>query len=358
MRPTGAGRAARCLTTVGLLVLTCLIVPATPATATFDGENGRIVFRRFTDAEQTTGALFSARPDGSGERQITYPAEGVHDRSPDVSPDGRRIVFQRSGPTQDDIFVVNADGTGLRQLTSRSHPEGNCLPLSGVCNFTPAWSPSGRHIVFSRAFGPVEDDLVETLAVFMMRADGTHLRQLTQLRPPASGATGEDLEPQLSPDGTKVVFRRENVRAARPVDGVAVWVLDLRTGRERRVTPYRMGAGDTPDWSPDGRRIVFTDHVFDTETNANVYTVRPDGRHLRQLTFADDGITRYLATSFSPDGRWITVGKRPSTGGPELNAADVAIMRRDGTDERLVTRTEAPDSYPDWGPRVRSRHVR
>ncbi len=205
------------LITIGALVTACLAVPTVstgPAAATFDDDNGRIAFRRFLDAEQTTGAIFTVNPDGTDERQVTNPAAGFVDRNPDVSPDGRRIVFQRQGETMDDIFVVKADGSGLRQLTNTGFPEGNCLPDDGECNTSPAWSPNGKWIVFGRAFGPVVDDYVETFALFMMRADGSRERQLTQLDAPPTGATGEDLEPQFSPDGTKVLFQRANVRTA------------------------------------------------------------------------------------------------------------------------------------------------
>ena len=347
------------LITIGALVTTCLAVPTVstgPAAATFDDDNGRIAFRRFLDAKQTTGAIFTVNPDGTDERQVTNPAAGFVDRNPDVSPDGRRIVFERQGETMDDIFVVKADGSGLRQLTNTGFPEGNCLPDDGECNTSPAWSPNGKWIVFGRAFGPVVDDYVETFALFMMRADGSRERQLTQLDAPPTGATGEDLEPQFSPDGTKVLFQRANVRTGKPVDGIALWILDLRTGREHRVTPYRLQAGDTPDWSPDGRRILFHDNLNRPDESANLYTIRPNGTALKQLTFVDDGITRYLGSSYSPDGTWITVGKRPATGGDEANAADVFVMRANGTDERPVTRTELYDSYPDWGPRPSHRH--
>jgi Tol biopolymer transport system component len=294
--------------------------------------------------------VFTARPDGTHEFQVTHPASAFVDRNPDVSPDGRRIVFQREGPTMSDIFVVNSDGTDLRQLTNTAFPDGNCLPDSGECNGSPAWSPDGRRIAFSRAFGPVVDDLVEVQALFVMRADGTHVRQLTQRHPPATGATGEDSEPQFSPDGTRVLFQRHNARTAQPEGAAALWILDLRTRDQRRITPYGLQAGDTPDWSPDGKKILFHDNIDTPDANANLYTIRPDGSHLTQLTFLDDGFSRYLGSSFSPDGRWITVGKRPSTGGPDLNTADVVIMRANGTGERLVTQTELYDSYPDWGP--------
>jgi TolB protein len=341
---------------IGALVAAALVVPAVPAEATFPDVNGRIAFRRFLDAGQTTGAVFTVNPDGSGEVQVTRSRAGFVDRNPDVSPDGRRIVFQRSGPVMDDIFVVNTDGSGLQQLTSTAYPDGNCLPDSGECNVTPAWSPDGERIFFGRAFGPVVDDLVETFALFEMRADGTHVRQLTQRHPPATGATGEDSEPQVSPDSRMLLFQRRNVRTAGPADGVAIWILDLRTGREHRVTPYPLQAGDTPDWSPDGTRILFHDNLDTPDANANLYTIRPDGTGLRQLTFADDGITRYLGSSYSPDGRWIAAGRLPATGGPEASSADVFVMRANGTTIRKVTRTELYDSYPDWGPRVDRRH--
>ncbi|GAA1955689.1 hypothetical protein GCM10009798_13660 [Nocardioides panacihumi] len=335
----------------GLLALTCLALSA-PANATFEGDNGRIAFRRFLGLDRSSGAIFTVRSDGTHEFQVTHPGTGVVDQDPDVSPDGRRIVFQRGGETMDDVFVVNSDGTGLRQLTSTAFPEGNCLPDGGECNGTPAWSPDGRWIVFNRAFGPVVDDVVETQALFVMRPDGTHVRQVTQLHSPATGDTGQDSAPQFSPDGTRLLFQRRNVRTATPEGALALWVLDLRTGAERRITPYDLQAGDTPDWSPDGKNILFHDNNDTPQGNANLYTVRPDGSHLKQLTFVGDGITRYLGSSFSPDGKSIVVGKRPSTGGPELNTADVVVMRANGTGERLVTRTELYDSFPDWGPAI------
>lgn len=338
---------------VGSLVVACVALSSAPAQATFPDGNGRIAFRRFLDAERSTGAVFTVDPDGSDEFQVTHPPEGFVDRNPDVSPDGRAIVFQREGPIMSDIFVVNSDGTGLRRLTNRGFPRGNCLPDHGECNSSPAWAPHGKRIVFSRAFGSVVDDLSETVALFVMRADGTHVHQLTQRNQPTTGATGQDGEPQFSPDGRMVLFQREKVRTGVPAGGLAIWTLDLRTRAQHRVTPYRLQAGDTPDWSPDGRRILFHDNLFDESVNANLYTIRRNGTGLRQLTFADDGITRYLGSSYSPNGRWITFGRRPATGGPRTNAADVFVMRTNGTHVHRVTRTRLYDSYPDWGPKIR-----
>jgi TolB protein len=165
----------------------------------------------------------------------------------------------------------------------------------------------------------------------------------------AQPALGQDSDPQWSPDGRKIVFQRSNVRTATPEGGVALWTVDLANGHERRVTPWDLRAGDTPDWSPDGRRILFHSNVEGPPAvSANLYTIRPDGTHLQQLTFAQDGVTQYLGSSYSPDGTMITFGRRPETGG---TAADVFVMRVNGTQIRHVTRTVLYDR-PRLGPQT------
>ncbi len=327
-----------------LAVAAALLTVATtapPATATFPGHNGRIAFRRFLNEERTWGAVFTIRSHGKDEQQITFPLPGFVDRDPDYSPDGRTIAFQRESETANEIWAVNADGSHLIRLTR--HDEG-CLPESGTCDSSPAWSPDGTQIAFARDTGTIEE---ENKGIWVMDADGTDQHQVTQLDKPGLGL---DRSPQFSPDGRRLVFERLNVRDARPVDGIALWVLNLNTGREHRITPYVLNAGDTPEWSPDGRRILFHDNGSgDPDVSANLYTVRPNGTRLHQLTFERGGTVNYLGASFSPNGRYITVGRRPETGGTN---ADVLVMRADGTHARNITRSVLYDSYPDWGRKV------
>jgi Tol biopolymer transport system component len=342
---------------VVLLIAFGMVIPMSPAQATFPDENGRIAFRRWFDADQTWGAIFTINPDGTGERQVTFPPKGFVDRNPDISPDGTRIVFERQAIDCDgapkcflvDVFVVDVDGSNLTRLTG-IRPHGDCFPLSGKCSGTPAWSPDGTQIAFSQASGPVKNDLVERSAIYIMDADGSNVHRVTQRHLPA---TGEDSEPQFSPDGTELLFQRLNVRSATPADGVALWVKDLQTGAERRITPWRLHAGDTPDWSPDGKKVLFHSNQFGPpEISGNLFTVRASGFHPEKLTFAHGGVRQYLGSSYSPDGKWIVFGRRPATGGVDANAADVFIMRTDGSHKRHVTRTPQYDSYPDWGPAI------
>jgi Tol biopolymer transport system component len=314
-----------------------------PAEATFADHNGRIAFRRFLNEERSWGAIFTVKPNGKDEQQVTFPPPGFVDRDPDYSPDGRKIVFEREGEVSEEIWVVNADGSNLTQLTS---PDPGCLPDRGTCDRSPSWSPDGRQIAFDRDTGVIADD-AENKGIWLMNADGSGAHQVTQLGQPGQGF---DRAAQFSPDGHQILFQRDNVRDAQPVDGIALWILDLRTGVEHRVTPYALEAGDTPDWSPDGQRILFHDNnSADPDVSANLYTIHPDGTGLRQLTFETGGSVNYLGSSFSPDGRYITVGRRPETGGTN---ADVLVMRADGTNIRNITRSVLYDSYPDWGPKA------
>ena len=111
----------------------------------------------------------------------------------------------------------------------------------------------------------------------------------------------------------------------------------------RRVTPFSLNAGDGPDWSPDGKRILFRSPENGTFLGSQLYTIGPDGSGLKQVTHVPDGTTLYSA-SFSPDGRRITVAMQ-GTGG----AADIYTMKTDGTGITPVTRTPERDSAPDWG---------
>src|SRR5688572_5967956 len=110
--------------------------------------NGQIVFRRYFNAEQTKGAIFTMNPDGSHIRQITHPPKGWLDNVPAWSPDGKRIAFERfkTDESTSRIMVVNPDTGHTRTVVQ-------CGPRC-VYAIDPYFSPDGHSIAYSRSVGP------------------------------------------------------------------------------------------------------------------------------------------------------------------------------------------------------------
>jgi TolB protein len=183
-----------------------------------------------------------------------------------------------------------------------------------------------------------------------MDADGSNVRQLTQLTP-NSGT--EDHFPAWSPDGRRIAFLRWN-GTADPPNASAIYSVAADGGRVRllRRIPPRFPGGGTPDWSPDGRRILFTTYCFyggcgGPATGAQLFTMNPDGGQLRQITHVAGNAYQ---PGWSPDGTKIVFTRNRVAGGP----SDVFIINADGSNLRRVTRAATPEllaDYPDWGPR-------
>lgn len=326
------------------------------AWATPPGKNGKIAFRRYLDPEHSSSALFTANPDGSMTRQITHPPEGVLDIEPDWSPNGMKIVFQRidrngcgTGCETEEIDMVASDGSGLTRLANDPAGKGcvrGDVPAGGTCREVPAWAPDGKRIAFEcqSLTGVSRNPYLGRICV--MTAAGSNIRQLTQT--PAAGV--EDSAPSWSPDGRRLAFQRvvENERGEPLRDGV--FVMNANGGNARRVTPWALRAAQ-PDWSPDGTRILFYSNWDGADgVSANLYTIGVSGTGLRRLTHAAGGTVQLLSATFSPDGRWITFGKKPGVG--KDGNADIFVMRANGTHVRNISRSPVWDSGVDWGPRT------
>lgn len=243
------------------------------------------------------------------------------------------------------MVVVNRDGTGERNLTQDSCV-GDCLGSE-----EPAWSPNGRKIAFVRALGPFsEEGFPATVGLFVMDADGSNVRQLTQLAP-FSGT--EDHFPTWSPDGRRIAFLRWNGTAT-PQNASVIYSVRADGGQMRllRRIPTRWPGGGTPDWSPDGRRILFTTYCYYRDcggpaTGAQLFTMNPDGGQLRQVTHVAGNAYQ---PGWSPDGTKIVFTRNRVADGP----SDIYTINADGSKLRRLTRAATPDlfaDYPDWGPR-------
>ena len=199
MRSLHVVTGTRALGLLGMLAI--LGAAAASAWATPPGKNGQIMFRRYLDPAKTTGALFRMNPDGTGVKQVTRPRRGVVDQFNDWSPDGRRIVFERKVPcppdgsrgdgldqTCDRIYTAGRDGQGLKPLVPCGFDVSKPFPGTCVGARTPAWSPDGSKIAFRYAL--VDDDYIDSfttnIGIWIVNADGTGRRQVTQLKPGSS----------------------------------------------------------------------------------------------------------------------------------------------------------------------------
>jgi uncharacterized delta-60 repeat protein len=303
-----------------------------PPTGRASPGNGRIVFQRVfwaPDGSAVKIAMFTVKPpDGTGIRQLTHPPRGVETGRADWSPDGRWITYMRTGlaePRRPRIFVMRRSGADRTDLT-----KGHCRPSSCQGENDPAWSAHGKRIAFVRSAG-------DTHSIFVMSAAGRQRRQVTT--PPS--ARFIDSAPAWSPDGKRIVF----VRLDQKREAAALFIVRLDSANVRRITPWRLDDLNHPDWSSDGRWIVFQKPSRSGETH--LYLIHPNGAGLRKVTH-----TPHFAWSwagFSPDGRMITAVRVPG----EESENDVYVMKLDGTGVQLVTgslsRMQA-EGLPDWGP--------
>ena len=287
-----------------------------------------IVFVSWRDGN---GEVYAMDANGSGPRNLTQnPAK--KDVRPAWSPDGRRIAFVssrdrhqrmqpglRTPPEQSDIYVMNADGSRKRNLTR-----------DRASDDLPTWSPDGRRIAFLHGRGRGRGQL------YVVNADGSWLRNLGRIAGPALFAS------QLvwSPDGRTIYFGRYLVST---------------DGSGARKLPY---IPLIAVWSPDGRQIAFVGNratglpgpgAAGSKDDSEIYVMNADGSGTRRLTHnvGYDG-----EPAWSPDGRKIAFqSKRRAVRGVVGGSnGEIYVMNADGSGKRNLTRNPAQDGSPSWSP--------
>lgn len=174
-----------------------------------------------------------------------------------------------------------------------------------------SWSPDGKRLAFNMgAYGDPQ--------IYVVGADGRGLTQLT------TGSL-QGAAPVWSPDSSQLAFIGGDQFSR------ALWVMDSTGASPRQLTPgdgyeeFNLGDSGRVSWSPDGRLLAFAG------TGDGIYTVRPDGTNLTQLTsdYESD-------PAWSPDGQSIAYAL----------FGEVRVMRSDGSDDRYL----AEGLHPSWSP--------
>jgi len=262
---------------------------------------------------------------------------------PSFSPDGRQIacangsfrvagtgahppVGELAAPTQ--LFAIDRDGRHRRLLYADPRE-----PALGA-----AWSPAGDRIAFGVGVNQPRPGQYGSAWISTIRPDGTGLRRLTR-------GDGNQHFPSWSPDGRQLV-----VRSALPTSK-GLTIVDAESGRTTLVTPDT-GTDNLPAWSPDGQWILFTSR---RDGDWEIYAIHPDGAGLRRLT-TSAGNDAHAA--WSADGRWIAFGSarrgfrdEGARGLGGQSAADIFVMRADGTDVRQLTDDAVEEGTPAFAPR-------
>jgi polyisoprenoid-binding protein YceI len=221
-------------------------------------------------------------------------------------PGGGRLLFTAiTGPDEEHLFTIGADGRGLARIGADDAVE-----------LDPTWSPDGRRIAYARAepfqFGPP--------SVHLVRPDGSGRRNLTPEQP--SG------QPDWSPDG-----RRLALTVAGAMETTEIAIVDPG-GRVLETLGATPTSDSEPRWSPDGRRLAVS--AFGGPGNDDVAVIDPAGGRFRRLT---DGPGYEHSPAWSPDGRRIAYVKDGA----------IHLMGADGAGDRALTRG-GKDAAPAWSP--------
>jgi TolB protein len=214
-------------------------------------------------------AIFGADAAGKHARRLTKERGDASPRGlffqvePAWSPDGRRIAFASFREGTSHIYVMDADGKGTRRLTSGTKSDDH-----------PSWSPDGRRILFAREG-----------ALFVVPAAGGPPRRVGR-------GFGSAADPAWSPDGKQIAYDYR-----RPGYSIReLYVMRADGTHVRKVTELQQVSG-LPAWSPDGKRLAFQSNV--RLGHFEIYTIGVDGKGLREVT---QSLVDVIQPAWSPDG--------------------------------------------------------
>jgi Tol biopolymer transport system component len=309
------------------IAVALLAIAAASAQAAFPGANGKIAFSSNRDGDYE---IYVMNADGTGVTKLTDNAAG--DYQPSWSADGAKIAFTSNRDPGDpdcdgfgvlcntEIYVMNADGGGQTRLTNTpAYPED-----------TPAWTPDGLKVTYHRiqmcgSFGC--DDTIMTQAL-----DGSSTTTFP---------VGFSADPAWAPDGTRLAYNcvaYDNSCASGPNSGLYSANPD-GTDQRRLCCEGDFGDAFSPDWAPDGTKLAFQEFVCDPGCGEmRIDTIHSDGTGLAPLHTSAGG------PAWAPDGSRIVFDNTADGDG------EIYLMNPDGTGDVRLTDNTVTDQQPDWQP--------
>ena len=215
-----------------------------------------------------------------------------------------KIAYWSDRERDDEIYVMNADGSNQRNITENSNSD-----------YCPSWSPDGSMIAFHSS----RDGNVD---IYIMNTDGSNQTNISK-------NSDYDGHPSWSPDGTKIAF--DSYR-----DGnYEIYVMYANGSNQTKLTE---DGGESPSWSPDGSMIAF---CSSRDGNSEIYIMNNDGSNQTRLT---DNQASDIYPSWKPGGSMIGFFSSRDGNG------EIYVMNNDGLNQTRLTDNQASDSYPSWSP--------
>jgi TolB protein len=241
--------------------------------------------------------IFIVDPDTGDARNLTR-SPNSSERYPSCSPDGTKVAFNSNRDGTHNLYVIDIDGSNLRQLTHEKRPVEAGMQ---------SWTGDGNWIYFG-LFGKGEPRMCR------IAPDGSQFEEV-----------GKGIDPAVSPDGKTMAFAR--VLA----DGHHLFAMSTDGSNLRQLTEKGNAfAGVHCTWAPDGKTILYADRVGDA---LEIFRIDSDGKDARQLTKLGRACT---TPAVSPDGRWIS-----------FRYCD-EIYWRDGRSSERAYRERRADKRPVW----------
>lgn len=313
--------------------------------------NGKIVFS--SDRHYKGISIWTMNPDGSSPTRLTDDASRM-EKLPDFSP-----VYDLSP-------VWSPDGTKIAFISNRNYLFSLYVMNADGSNARlvtdrplevgqPAWSPDGSKIAFTAGITGTIGMTKPSANIYVINVDGSGLTQLTR----DAGANGS---PDWSPDGKQMVFvsNRDNQNKS------TIWLMNA-DGSNQRVLPNPQNTtsagfiGGEPAWSPDGTKILFTSYGACGDTaGVAIYVTNIDGSNSRSITNDAKQCGWYSSPGWSPDGSKIVATLTIRSGRVNDPAPQIVVMNADGSNQTSISNrgrfvfnsgmSAFTEDQPDWQP--------
>jgi Tol biopolymer transport system component len=310
-------------------------------------------YRRLEGSPLLHPNVWVMNADGSGVTPLT--AEPKRHFGPLAwSPDGHKLAavslltdfdeHKQIKYLTEDIFLVNADGSGAKSLIHFTDPGIHVQQVS--------WSPDGRKIAFFWTQDHEDDQKRKGLNenIWVMDADGSHVIPLTRFTGISPWIWGEI---GWSPDSRRVTYISDRALDGSDVGGAGfnIWVSNADGSGSLPLTRFRkmFGTLNAFSWSPDGSRLSFSsnDSLDGSDTvnsSVNVWVMKADGSAPLPLTRETEIGLSNDRPAWSPDGSFIAFASciNPTSDKPRRSpGCKLSIMKEDGTGARQLTEQNA-----------------